>query len=76
MDISRQVGSLTDQNGELGQMLINTGCAEPNEAKTVGYWLRANRDKRTEAWKLVHAGVDMHGAKWQFKRDDVNEDLA
>jgi hypothetical protein len=76
MDIAKLVGGVMDPDGELGAMMMNHGCSEPNNAIKVGYWLRGIRDKRGGPWKLERAGVDTHGAQWTFKRDDINEDLA
>jgi hypothetical protein len=76
MDIAKLVGSVMDADGELGALMLNQGCAEPNNALKVGYWLRSIRDKRAGPWKITHAGKDMHGAKWMFKRDNTNEDLS
>jgi hypothetical protein len=73
MDIAKLVGSVQDADGELGAMLLNQGCAEPNNAVKVGYWLRATRDKRGAGYKLTHAGVHKNVMKWQLK--STNEDL-
>jgi hypothetical protein len=75
LDIAKLVGSVVDADGELGALMLNQGCVEPNNALKVGYWLRGIRDQRGGALKIEHAGVDKYGAKWTLKRDNINEDL-
>ena len=66
-DMARIVGSLADENNELSDMLMQMGCAEPNNPTKVGYWLRAAKDKIGGGWKLVHEGHGKQGVKWQLK---------
>ena len=72
-DMARIVGSLADENNELGDMLMQMGCAEPSNPTKVGYWLRAAKDKIGGGLKLVHAGHTNQGVKWQLKT--LNGDL-
>lgn len=67
-DMARVVGSLSDQNNELSDSLMQMGCAEPNNPIKVGYWLRASKDKIGGGWKLVHDGHSRHGARWRLQR--------
>jgi hypothetical protein len=74
LDVSRLVNGLADPNGEIANELIENGCAEPNQPKKVGYWLRGARDRISNGYKLVQAKRDgRHGQKWKFIR--LNEDL-
>jgi hypothetical protein len=72
-DVSRIVNGMTDSEGELANSLIENGCAEPNNGKKIGYWLRGCRDRISHGLKLVHAGTAKAGVKWRFIR--MNEDL-
>ena len=72
-DMARIVGSLADENNELGDMLMQMGCAEPSNPTKVGYWLRAAKDKIGGGLKLVHAGHTNQGVRWQLKT--LNGDL-
>ena len=72
-DVSRIVNGMTDSEGELANSLIENGCAEPNNGKKIGYWLRGCRDRISHGFKLVHAGTAKAGVKWRFIR--MNEDL-
>ena len=66
-DMSRVVGSLSDENSELSDSLMQMGCAEPNNPVKVGYWLRASKDKIGSGWKLVHDGHSKHGVRWRLQ---------
>jgi hypothetical protein len=68
VDLARIPGSITDSDGVLANALMEAGCPEPNNPKKVGYWLRDERDKVVNGWKLVHLGHSMAGAKWRFER--------
>jgi hypothetical protein len=72
-DMARAVGSLTDQNSEMSDMLLQMGCAEPNNPVKVGYWLRASKDKIGGGWKLVHDKYTNRGVRWKLQR--TNGDL-
>jgi putative DNA primase/helicase len=66
-DVARVVGGLLDTNGELITAMQQSGCSEPTSPIKVGYWLRGERDKISNGWKLTknragHAGV----VKWRF----------
>lgn len=74
VDVARMVGSITDTNGDLSSMMLNSGCMEPSSPQKIGYWLRSLRDKNSGGYKLVNAGESRVGMKWQLKR--LNEDLA
>jgi hypothetical protein len=53
---------------EVRTALAADGCKDPDEAQSVGYWLRANRDRVANGLKLVKA-ADSHGSgKWQLQR--------
>jgi len=67
------VGSLSDENNELSDMLMQMGCAEPNNPVKVGYWLRASKDKIGSSIKLVHDGHSKLGVRWRLHR--MNGDL-
>jgi hypothetical protein len=72
-DMARVVGSLTDQNSEMSDALMQMGCSEPNNPIKVGYWLRAAKDKIGSGWKLVHDGHNKFGVRWKLQR--LNGDL-
>jgi len=72
-DMARVVGSLSDENNELSDMLMQMGCAEPNNPVKVGYWLRASKDKIGSSIKLVHDGHSKLGVRWRLHR--MNGDL-
>jgi hypothetical protein len=72
-DMARVVGSLSDQNNELSDALMQMGCAEPNNPVKVGYWLRASKDKIGSGRKLVHDGHSKFGVRWKLQR--TNGDL-
>jgi hypothetical protein len=72
-DMARVVGSLSDTNNELSDMLMQMGCAEPNNPIKVGYWLRASKDKIGAGYKLVHDGHNKFGVRWKLQR--TNGDL-
>jgi Primase C terminal 2 (PriCT-2) len=72
-DMSRVVGSLSDEKNELSDALMQMGCAEPNNPIKVGYWLRASKDKIGNGWKLMHDGHNKFGVRWKLQR--TNGDL-
>ena len=72
-DMARIVGSLSDENNELSDALMQMGCAEPNNPIKVGYWLRASKDKIGDGCKLVHDGHSKFGVRWRLQR--MNGDL-
>jgi hypothetical protein len=72
-DMARIVGSLSDENSELSDALMQMGCSEPNNPIKVGYWLRASKDKIGSGWKLVHDGHSKYGVRWKLQR--TNGDL-
>jgi putative DNA primase/helicase len=72
-DMARIVGSLSDENNELSDALMQMGCAEPNNPIKVGYWLRASKDKIGSSWKLVHDGHNKFGVRWKLQK--TNGDL-
>jgi hypothetical protein len=72
-DMARIVGSLSDENNELSDALMQMGCSEPNNPIKVGYWLRASKDKIGGGWKLVHDGHSKFGVRWRLQR--TNGDL-
>jgi hypothetical protein len=72
-DMARIVGSLSDENSELSDALMQMGCAEPNSPIKVGYWLRASKDKIGGGWKLVHDGHNKFGVRWKLQK--TNGDL-
>jgi hypothetical protein len=65
-DMARVVGSLSDENNELSDALMNMGCADPNSPVKVGYWLRAAKDKIGDRYKLVHDGHGKQGVRWRL----------
>jgi hypothetical protein len=67
-DVARIVGGLLDTNGELINTMQESGCSEPTNPKKVGFFLRAERDKIADGWKLVTSGENKHGVKWKFVR--------
>jgi len=67
-DMTRVVGSLIDQNNEMNDMMLQMGCAEPNNPIKVGYWLRASKDKIGGGWKLVHDKHTNRGVRWRLQR--------
>jgi hypothetical protein len=73
LDVAKLVNGMADSEGLLANELVENGCAEPNNPKKVGYFLRGCRDRISNGLKLVHAAHGMHGAKWRFIR--MNEDL-
>jgi hypothetical protein len=72
-DLARVVGSLSDENNELSDSLMQMGCAEPNNPIKIGYWLRASKDKIGGGWKLMHEGHTNRGVKWKLRA--TNGDL-
>jgi hypothetical protein len=72
-DMARVVGSLSDENNELSDALMQMGCAEPNNPIKVGYWLRASKDKIGSGYKLVHDGHNKFGVRWKLQK--TNGDL-
>jgi hypothetical protein len=72
-DMARIVGSLSDENNELSDALMQMGCAEPNNPIKVGYWLRASKDKIGSGYKLVHDGHNKFGVRWKLQK--TNGDL-
>jgi putative DNA primase/helicase len=66
VDVAHAAGGISDANGQLTNILIASGCKEPNSPHRVGYWLRSNRDKVFGGMKLVSAGHVAVGASWQF----------
>lgn len=72
-DMTRIVGSLSDEKNELSDSLMQMGCSEPNNPVKVGYWLRASKDKIGGGYKLVHDKHTKHGVKWKLQR--MNGDL-
>jgi hypothetical protein len=72
-DLARLVGGLEDEKNELSDALMQSGCAEPNSPIKIGYWLRAARDKIGNNLKLMHAGQNKFGVRWQLQR--TNGDL-
>lgn len=72
-DMARIVGSLSDENNELSDSLMQMGCAEPNNPIKLGYWLRATKDKIGAGRKLVHDGHSTRGVRWRLQH--TNGDL-
>lgn len=72
-DMARVVGSLSDENNEMSDALMQMGCSEPNNPIKVGYWLRASKDKIGSGWKLVHDGHSKFGVRWRLQK--TNGDL-
>jgi hypothetical protein len=72
-DMARIVGSLSDENNELSDALMQMGCAEPSNPTKVGYWLRAAKDKIGGGLKLVHDGHTKLGVRWKLQ--PTNGDL-
>jgi hypothetical protein len=68
-DMARVVGSLSDENNEMSDALMQMGCAEPSNPIKVGYWLRAAKDKIGSGWKLVHDGHNKFGVRWKLQRN-------
>jgi len=68
VDIARVAGGLTDQTGELTNVMLAAGCNEPSSPLKVGYWLRGARDKFNTAGtlKLVKSGEGRIGMKWKL----------
>ena len=66
-EMARVVGSLSDENNELSDSLMQMGCMEPTNPIKVGYWLRASKDKIGAGWKLVHDGLNKHGVRWKLQ---------
>jgi putative DNA primase/helicase len=73
LDVARLVNGIADPNGELANELMDNGCAEPNQPKKVGYWLRGCRDRISHGLKLTHAGEARGGMKWKLIK--THEDL-
>ena len=67
-DVARVVGSLLDGNGELVTALQQSGCSEPTSPLKVGYWMRGERDKISNGWKLTQTRTASHAARWKFVR--------
>ena len=66
-DVTRVVGGLLDTNGELITAMQQSGCSEPASPLKVGYWLRGERDKISDGWKLVRSRIaGSHIVKWRF----------
>lgn len=80
-EVARVVGSLTDENNELNDLLLQTGCTEPTNPTKIGYWLRTSKDKIGSGWKLVNDGHGRRGVRWRLQRvgarrvPDPNGDL-
>lgn len=72
-DVARIVGSLLDSSGELITALQQSGCSEPTSPLKVGYWMRGERDKISNGWKLTQTRTASHAARWKFIR--VEESL-
>jgi hypothetical protein len=71
--VARLVGSLSDENNELSDSLMQMGCMEPTSPIKIGYWLRASKDKIGAGLKLVHDGQTKHGVRWRLQ--NTNGDL-
>jgi hypothetical protein len=67
-DMARIVGSLSDENNDLSDALMQMGCSEPTNPIKVGYWLRAAKDKIGNGWKIVHDKHTKHGVKWKLQK--------
>jgi hypothetical protein len=52
----------------LKDALASAGCAEPGEAKKLGYWLREHKDRVAAGWKLM-SDKTVHGgaAGWRLQ---------
>lgn len=72
-DVARVVGGLLDQDGELVTALQQSGCSEPTSPLKVGYWMRGERDKISNGWKLTQTRTASHAARWKFVK--VEEEL-
>lgn len=73
VDLSRIICSVVDTEGELSNLLMQSGCSEPNSPIKVGYWLRDSRDKIASGLKLQSVGRNTRGAKWALTK--VEESL-
>jgi hypothetical protein len=62
-----------DADGELIASMQQSGCAEPTNPSKVGYWLRGERDKISEGWKLTRMKGTNKAMRYKFVR--VEESL-
>ena len=58
-------------HGELRDAL-QLVCAEKPNARRLGYWLRAHRDRIVDGLALRHAGAEAHTARWRVVHS-INE---
>jgi hypothetical protein len=72
-DVARVAGGLLDADGELISAMQQCGCSEPASPVKVGYWLRGERDKISEGWKLVRTKGTNKAMRYKFER--VEESL-
>jgi hypothetical protein len=72
-DIARISGGLMDTEGELLTAMQECGCTEPANPKKVGYWLRDERDKIVDGWKLVACTRSKSAMRYRFVK--VEESL-
>lgn len=70
LDVARIVNSISDANGNLGALMQQNGCAEPNSPLKVGYWLRGCRDRISNGFKLRHAGNIKTGVRWKLLKPE------
>jgi putative DNA primase/helicase len=66
VDIAHLAGGISDQNGQLTNALLESGCRDPNSPRVIGQWLGRNRDKVFKGMKLVGGAHGMMGTKWKF----------
>lgn len=69
------LAQLAPMNDELNKALLNGGCSAPYDAIKVGYWLRDNRDRVHNGWKLIREKLRDGYQFWRFVRTN-SEDLA
>ena len=71
--VARDLAGWASGNAELRDALENAGCAEPNNASKVGYWLRAHKNRIAGGLKLTCQIVDggREPNKWSLSNSDV-----
>jgi hypothetical protein len=73
VDVARLAGSLSDTDEALKNVLVSSGCKNPNDPGMIGYWVRASRGRIGAGMKLVPAGRNTQGSKWKFIQADSGD---
>jgi hypothetical protein len=53
---------------ELAEALSTSGCLTPSDPQKVGYWLRNNRDRVANGWKLEQGSTVAGKRTWHLRR--------